>query len=183
MSFLHPPLDWIEGFGRRFAITKHTHLSNSMVREMLPWLRLSAELDPHRIETYTVTAYWLRRDLGRPKEAEQFLREGLMANPASYAILIDLGRLYYENYHDTRRARNVWEAALRRWLQQEAKKPKPEVAALGEITVRLAQVEQDDGHYAEAIKLLEMSLAHDGSPHPEVLRTRIAELRAKLAVH
>jgi len=40
-------------------------------REILPWLRLSAELDPQRVETYTVAAYWLR-NMGKIAEAEQF---------------------------------------------------------------------------------------------------------------
>jgi tetratricopeptide (TPR) repeat protein len=181
MSFLGPPANWIERFGRKFAITSHTHLANGREREILPWLRLSAELDPHRVETYTVAAYWLRRDLGKVKEAEEFLREGLNANPSSYELLLDLGRLYSESYHDTVRARNLWTAALRRWLEQEPKKSEPDVTALGQITVRLARLEQTEGHYAKAIELLEIALAHKASPHPEALREQIQALRLKLA--
>src|SRR5882724_2435113 len=43
MNFLRPPKDWIERFGRHFLVTEHTHLSGGKEREMLPWLRLSAE--------------------------------------------------------------------------------------------------------------------------------------------
>ena len=57
-------------------ITEHTHLEGGNEREILPWLRLSAELDPQRVETYTVAAYWLRA-VGKMVEAEHFLREGL----------------------------------------------------------------------------------------------------------
>ena len=114
MNFLGPPRDWIERFGRHFMITEHTHLQGNNEREILPWLKLSAELDPQKIETYTVAAYWLR-DLGKVKEAEDFLREGLRNNPDSYEILFELGRLYYENNHDPARARNVWELGLRKW--------------------------------------------------------------------
>ena len=64
MNFLGPPRDWIERFGRHFIITEHTHLQGAKEREILPWLRISAELDPQKIETYTVAAYWLR-DLGK----------------------------------------------------------------------------------------------------------------------
>src|ERR1043165_4292725 len=49
--------DWIEAFGRHFRVTEHTHLQNGQEREILPWLRLSAELDPQRVETYTVASY------------------------------------------------------------------------------------------------------------------------------
>jgi tetratricopeptide (TPR) repeat protein len=180
MSFLGPPGNWLERFGRKFAITSHTHLANGKEREILPWLRLSAELDPHRVETYTVAAYWLRRDLGKIKEAEDFLRQGLEANPSSYELLIDLGRLYHENYHDDARAGNLWTAALRRWMKQEGGKSEPDLAALGQITVRLARLEESQGDYAKAIELLEIALAHKASPNPEALRQQVEALRLKL---
>ena len=181
MSFLGPPGNWLERFGRKFAITSHTHLANGKEREILPWLRLSAELDPHRVETYTVAAYWLRRELGKIKEAQDFLRQGLDANPSSYELLLDLGRLYYENYNDATRARNLWTAALRRWMEQEGSKSEPDLAALGQITVRLARLQESQGHYAEAIQLLEIALAHKASPNPEALRQQIQALRLKPA--
>src|SRR5438309_1796727 len=83
--------DWIERFGRHFLITQHSHLSGGNEREILPWLRFSAELDPQRVETYTVAAYWLR-SMGKIVEAERFLRDGLLANPGSPEILFELGR-------------------------------------------------------------------------------------------
>ena len=62
-SFMGPPRDWIDAFGRHFIPNRHTHLdeggptddlsSSSKVREILPWLKLSAELDPENIKTYT----------------------------------------------------------------------------------------------------------------------------------
>jgi len=45
-DFLGPPRDWFERFVRHFLITKHTHLECGKEREILPWLKLSAELDP-----------------------------------------------------------------------------------------------------------------------------------------
>ena len=116
MNFLGPPRDWIERFGRHFIVTEHTHLEGNKEREILPWLRISAELDPQKIETYIVAAYWLR-DLGKVKEAERFLRQGMLNNPDSYEILFELGRLYYENDHDTARARKIWDLALRKWAE------------------------------------------------------------------
>src|SRR5437588_5679833 len=112
MNFLGAPRDWIERFGRHFLITEHTHLEGGKEREILPWLKLSAELDPQRIDTYTVAAYWLTR-LNKPDDAEKFLREGLRNNPNSYELLFELGRLDYDTYHNAARARNVWQAAWR----------------------------------------------------------------------
>ena len=112
MRFLGPPRDWIERFGRHFIITEHTHLEGHGEREILPWLKISSQLDPQKVETYTVSAFWLR-DMGKVKEAEEFLREGLRNNPDSYEILLELGRLYHDNYHDSVRARNVWASISR----------------------------------------------------------------------
>jgi len=178
MSFLGPPRDWIERFGRHFMVTEHTHLQGSHESEILPWLKLAAELDPQKIETYTVAAYWLR-DLGKVKEAERFLREGLLSNPDSYDILFELGRLYYESNHDSAHARKVWDLALRRWSEQETAGKKPDVLKLAQIAVNLSRLEEVEGDLARAIQLLE--LAQKGSPHPEALQERIDELKQKLA--
>jgi tetratricopeptide (TPR) repeat protein len=178
MKFLGPPTDWIEGFGRHFLVTEHTHLEGGKERELLPWLRLSAELDPQRIDTYTVAAYWLR-NLGKVKEAKDFLREGWRNNPDSYEILFELGRLYDENDHDTPRARNVWELALRKWLSQESSKKEPDNQNLEQIVLHLARLEEKAGNFARSIQLLE--IAKKVSPNPGSLDSQIAELREKLA--
>jgi tetratricopeptide (TPR) repeat protein len=178
MNFLGPPRDWIERFGRHFIITEHTHLQGANEREILPWLKLSAELDPQKIETYTVAAYWLR-DLGKVKEAEEFLREGMRNNPGSYEILFDLGRLYYENLHEPARARRVWELALRKWSEQEAANQKPDLLMLGQIAINLSRLEEKEGNFARAIQLLELS--KKASPSPEALQKQIEELKQKLA--
>ena len=176
MNFLGTPRDWLERFGRHFLITEHTHLSGGNEREILPWLRLSAELDPQRIDTYTVAAYWLR-DMGKVSEAEQFLREGLRANPGSYEILFELGRLYQQNYHDPRRARNVWELALRRWQEQQPGKKEPDLLALTDIAVNLARLEESAGNLERAIAYLELARQHSLQPGP--LQQQIEELKRK----
>jgi tetratricopeptide (TPR) repeat protein len=160
---------------------KHTHLQGGNEREILPWLKLSAELDPQHPDTYTVAAYWLRSRLGKVREAEQFLRGGLRANPDSYEILLALGQLYYENYHDTEQARNVWQLARRRWHEQEAANRKPDKLDLEEITVSLAHLEEKAGNLAQAIGFLEE--AKKLSPAPEALQQQIVELKQKLAAN
>ena len=179
MNFLGPPRDWIERFGRHFMITEHTHLEGNKESEILPWLKLSAELDPQMIETYTVAAYWLR-DLGKIKQAERFLRQGLLNNPESYEILFELGRLYYENNHDGARARKIWDLALRRWSKQEAANKKPDLLKLDQIAVNLSRLEEKEGNLARAIQLLELS--QKASPHPDALQQQIDELKQRLAV-
>ena len=178
MNFMGPPRDWIEEFGRHFLITEHTHLVRGTEREILPWLKISAELDPQRVETYTVAAYWLRKELGKPAEAEQFLREGIRNNPRSYELLYELGQLYWENYHDATRAVNVWGLAMRRWHEQQDNQKNPDVLALEELSVHLARAEEQAGHLQKAIDYLQQAVK--ASPHSAVLQQQIAELQQKL---
>ncbi len=179
MQFLGQPRDSIERFGRHFLITEHSHLAASQEKEILPWLKISAELDPNRIDTYTVAAYWLRKELHKPDEAEQFLREGLRNNPQSYELLLELGRLYRENYHEDQRARNVWLLALRRWQETETGKKEPDDRSLEEISVNLARVEEEQGDLKDAIAHLQM--AETVSPNAAPLKAQIEELQKKAA--
>ena len=173
------PRDWIERFGRHFRHTEHTELSGERTREILPWLRLSAEMDPQNVETYTLTAYWLRTQLRKTDEAEQFLREGLQANPRSPEILFALGQLQFDDRRDPTRARNLWEMALRRWVEQESGKEKPDNALLREITMHLARLEEEQGNLQRAIEHLERT--QKVSPNPEAIQKQIEGLKSKLA--
>jgi tetratricopeptide (TPR) repeat protein len=173
------PTDWIERFGRHFRVTEHKHLQGENTREMLPWLAIAAELNPNQIETYAVASYFLRREMGKTDEAEQFLRRGLRANPESHELLFELGRLYYENRQDLPRARNIWKLALARWERKEGGQKEPDWLAYDRITVALAHLEREEGNYLEAIKWFEATKAH--SPHPEELQKQIDALKAKLA--
>lgn len=151
----------------------------SEVREILPWLRLSAELNPNDIRTYMVTAYWLRQRMGRVDEAEQFLREGLRANPGSYEILFELGRLLEENRNDPARARNLWEAALRNWQKDETVKSDPESKfPFLQITSHLARLEEKAGNLSQVVHYLEMEKTL--SPNPDAIQEQVDELKQKL---
>jgi tetratricopeptide (TPR) repeat protein len=178
-DFLGKPKDWMDRFGRHFRIAEHTHLEHKNEREILPWLRLAADMDPQKIETYTVGSFFMREHLNRPQEAEAFLREGLRNNPNSYEILFELGRLYYDNYHDAGRARNVWQLALRRWLQQDPKDQKENKLGFDEITVNLARLEEIAGNYEDAIRWFQA--AQKVSPDPGALQQQIDEIKKKMA--
>ena len=171
--------DWIARFSRNFYPSVHTHLGkNGDEREILPWLRLSAEFDPQRVETYVVGAFWLHDRLGRVAEAEQFLREGLRANPGSHAILFALGRCYSDRDRDPARARNLWELAFTQWLKTEGPKPQPDLFAYSQIVAQLAALEEREGDLDKSIRYLR--LLKKASPHPESIETRIVELTKKL---
>jgi tetratricopeptide (TPR) repeat protein len=178
-DFLGKPKNWIDRFGRNFYPTTHSHRDQpGEAREILPWLRLSAELDPHRVETYTVAAYWLISNMGKLNEAEQFLREGLRANPQSFEILFTLGRLYSENRHDQNMALNLWELAMRRWLEQDEAGLQPDLGAYDEIVAHLADLEEKQGNLREALDYLEVEI--EVSPVPDVIQKSIDDLKQKI---
>src|ERR1051325_1987690 len=206
-GFLGPPRDWLDRFGRNFYVTTPSHLGDDEehcehcrnkaksapaepghehhdgeaasgdVREILPWLRLSAMLDPQNVETYTVAAYWLRSHLKRPEEAEKFLREGWRENPDSYEILFELGRVTSEVRHDDARARNLWELALRKWDQKNRGAVDPDLPLRRLLLGSLARLEERAGNLAKAIGYFE--LLKSISPAPETVQKQIDELRAK----
>ena len=147
-------------------------------REILPWLRLSAEMDPQRVETYVVAAFWLRSKLGKSDEAEQFLREGLRANPRDCEIQFALGQIYYEDRKDVERARNILELSLVRWREQEARKPEPNMLLLDQILNQLAKLEREQKNYPRAIQ--HYTILKDISPNKEGIQSWIDELKTNL---
>ncbi len=178
-GFLGGPRDWVERFGRHFFPTEHTHLANAKVSEILPWLRLSADMDPHRIQTYLTASYWLRGTLGQPDEAAQFLHEGLRANPGSYEILLELGYVYDFNKKNPRLARNVLEEALKKWKEQDGAGLKPSPKACVEILDALVRVDEEQNDLKPL--LLDLEALKAVSPNKEAIEKRIQETRAKLA--
>lgn len=179
-GFLGKPRDWVERFGRNFFPTEHTHLANGKVREILPWLRLSADMDPHRIQTYLTASFWLRSTLGEPDEAEQFLREGLRANPDSFEILLELGYVYDFNKKNPRVARNQFDLALQKWTQQDKAGLKPSPKSYIEILDGLVRT---DGELNDLKSLLaDLQALQPVSPNKDAVEKSIQETQAKLSV-
>jgi tetratricopeptide (TPR) repeat protein len=199
-NFMGPPRDWIDAFGRHFMPYRHSHLDeggaagdlsgSAEVREILPWLKLSSQLDPENIGTYVVTAFWLRTRMNQVAESEQVLRDGLRHNPDNAQLLYELGRVYDENYHDSARARNIWEAALRSWARQ--KPGVPESARLEwknenfddrfifeQIQTSLAKLEQKAGYSDAAIA--HWQKVKTASPKPDYIQKLIDDLKQEQA--
>jgi tetratricopeptide (TPR) repeat protein len=126
-----------------------------------------------------VAAYWLREHLNKVDDAEAFLRDGLQANPTSYEILFDLGKLYYENRHNPDLARNIWELALRRWMEQDDAGKEPDLTAYGDIVANLAHLEEEQGNLRDALEYKEMEV--EVSPDPDAVQKQVEELKQKIA--
>lgn len=186
-GFLGTPRNWIDRFGRQFYPTTHTHLSvgsadgheeSGEVREILPWLTLSLELDPQEIQGYLVLAYWLRT-MGKLDDAERILRDGLKENPGDPWLMFDLGRLKRESRHDVARARNLWETALAK-LARHSPTNEDEQAELTFLQERvlgqLARLEEQDGRPEQALRYLEQ--LKPLSPVPEKVQEWMDQVKA-----
>ena len=182
-NFLGQPHDWIERVNRNVFPSRHTHLDeggasgdlgdSSQVKEIMPWLKISEEFDRNRIETYLVAAYWLRVRMHKVDDAEQFLRDGLRANPGSPAILYELGQLYFESRHKPDQARNLYLAALRSWdLENSGKEEKEQDSFEYEhITGALFKLEKQQHNIPKAVEYLK--LLKRVSPDPDSIQKEI----------
>jgi tetratricopeptide (TPR) repeat protein len=200
-EFLGKPRDLIERFSRHFFPSQHTHLGDedcahdhnhdhdhapaaagqdgNAVREILPWLRIAATLDPEMPETYTVAAYWLRERMGKDREAEQFLREGLKHLPNHPQLLFELGRIYRESRNDPDRARNLWRHASRVSPGWKDNANPEERFILLQIESRLAKLAEDQHDLPAAIAHWQNVARF--SPGPEHILEHIAQLRQRMA--
>lgn len=73
--------------------TLHAHAGGREIEEILPWLRLASQSDPHNIEIYLVATYWLSGECDRPDLAEQALMEAIEKNPERYELHLERGRI------------------------------------------------------------------------------------------
>jgi hypothetical protein len=202
-NFLGKPLDWIDRFGRNFYPSRHTHLGDSDCgdkdckheghdhghheekseakasgeREILPWLRLSTELDPERTETYVVSAYWLRHSMKKVAEAQQFLREGLRANPGDSELLYELGCIHNEERKDPVLARNLWELALNNLPTWQQRRGETNLLMHAQLLGHLASLEEKQTNYARAISHL--SALKEFSPNRDSIAKWIDDVKAK----
>jgi hypothetical protein len=195
-DFLGKPQDWIDAFGRNFRITQHTHLEHGNEREILPWLRLAADLDPQKIDTYTVGAFFLRIHLHRTDQAEAFLREGIRNNPDSPELFFELGRLYHETTPDVDRVRNVWEQGAKKFLLINAHDPvdfgiiynrldnlskdqKENRLVFEGLAVNLARLEEDAGNDVQAVRWFRAG--QKVALSPETLQAQIDPILKKIS--
>jgi len=180
----HQTLDWIERHGRKHLPSEHTHLDadqsgvENPEREILPWLGLSARLDPDELDSWIVGAYWLQR-VGKIDQAEEFLRQGLQHIPGHPNLIFELGRCRLLAGDDAR-AGELWLRAWQSWQHFFADDADEDDARLSasQILLHLADLARKQGRLAESHQWLETLLPY--SPNPATLRRRIQELEREL---
>ena len=102
----------VQYFGRkRLSGATHYDLLGSL-------LRITTELDPHLVIAYRFGAIFLAEKApagaGKPREALQLLRRGIVANPGYWRLWQDLGFIYYWDLKDYASAARAFQAGSER---------------------------------------------------------------------
>jgi len=77
-----------------FVHTRHVKPLDD--KEILPWFKMSVYMDPKMTKAYVCGGYWLAWRLKKPKDAIEFLEEGVINNPNAPDILAELGMIYFD---------------------------------------------------------------------------------------
>ncbi|MBU4201271.1 MAG: tetratricopeptide repeat protein [Verrucomicrobia bacterium] len=100
--------------GQDISPTGHAHLTGENITEIMPWLYFSTRMNSRNVTAYTVTAFWLAGEAGRPDLAEQVLADARRANPRDYRVYLESGRLAIKQ-GDLVRAAHFLETGLTLW--------------------------------------------------------------------
>ena len=73
---------------------EHAHTEGDETKEILPWIRLATQSNPHNIEAYLVASFWLNGDCGRPDLALNTIQEAIEKNPKHYELYLETGRIH-----------------------------------------------------------------------------------------
>ena len=73
---------------------EHAHAEGREIEELLPWLRLATQSDPHNVEAYLVASFWLQGDCARPDLALTTIVEAIEKNPGRYELHLEMARIY-----------------------------------------------------------------------------------------
>lgn len=150
--------DWIQRWRAEIRPEAHRHAEGMDSAEIIPWLRMATRTDPHNIDAWLVTAFWLETGLQRPDMAEQVLREAQRHNPGDYRVLLDRARLYVRSGRFTQAA-DLLDAALRRWPGHEDPQDRQSQLDKAEMCVYRAFLYEMKGRTPEAIASFKNALA------------------------
>ncbi len=164
--------DAIASLNRVLNAHEHRHLQGEESAEILPFLAVAVELDPHHVEAILSTAYWLDAQLKQTEEAVKVLRKGRAENPDSWQISKSLAKMLFHE-------KNYTEAAA---LFEEALKncgSEPPRAEFTDMYVGLAEARRALGDKQGARKAYEAALAGYGPsenlPIVGILKEKIHE--------
>jgi len=167
--------DWFQRTLGDIAPATHRHAEGQETAEIIPWLEFATRADPHNVEAFLVTAFWLDTGLHRPDLAGRVLLEAERLNPRDYRVLLERGRFEIESGRFDPAAA-LLDAALSLWPGSLDPADRQSQLDKAEILTYRAFLFEFKGRNAEAIALFKNSLAI--FPERTYLKARIAELEA-----
>lgn len=167
--------DWISEVNRKIRSHEHIHLAKDKQKEMLPFFALATALDPHNTEALLTTAYWLDRHFGRPDEAIEVLKKGMLDNGDSWELEFNLAHLYFSRKKDYGASERHYLAAIRKAARHEVERH-----FRIDMYYFLAESCLHEGKKAEALEAYRKALqAFEGglsTPLKERIQAKIQEL-------
>jgi tetratricopeptide (TPR) repeat protein len=96
----------VQYFGHRHYLLSHSY------NELAPLLGITTTLDPHLLPAYEFGATFLApappNGAGQPDRAIQLMQYGIEHNPDEWHLYYDLGFVYYTEFHDYKKAGEVF---------------------------------------------------------------------------
>ena len=157
----------------KVAPAAHVHIQRQ--EEIVPWLYASVRLNAGNERAAVITAYWLNRQLDRPRDAERVLRAALAERPSSWRLRAELAWLHYGEgrfgvaLRQCKSAIALFEPAL----DEEASR-----LDLAELWRLASACQEELGRLAQAVACAE--IVAEILPENDAARERLNELRARL---
>ena len=138
--------------------TTHVHTHGYHVSEIMPWLRFATDMDPHNVEAYLTTAYWLGDAIKRPDLESRILLEAESNNPGDYRILSARGRMFFAE-HDDAKAAALLDAGIRMWPSQQDPKDDETRLELSEMLSYRAFLYEVNGNRKQSLEMFRRALS------------------------
>ncbi len=151
----------------------HFHIAHSDIKEIMPWLWLSIKMNPHDIETYLVTSFWLSTAANKPDMALEVLNEAQLNNPYNYQVPLEKGRIYLKQGR-LNEAKHAFDTSLAFWDKTADQLNEYENMDRAEALLYRGLLAEHDNDTALALKLYKEILTH--FPHRSGIRSRVASI-------
>ena len=157
----------------KVAPAAHVHIRRH--EEIVPWLYASVRVNAGNERAAVLTAYWLNRQLQKPREAERVLRAALAERPSSWRLRGELAWLHYGQGRlgvALRQSQNAI-ALFEPTRDEEASR-----LGLAELWRLASACQEELGHLAQAVACAE--IVAEILPENEAAQERLDELRARV---
>jgi tetratricopeptide (TPR) repeat protein len=153
------------------------HAEGAANAEVLPWLKLATQTDPHNVDAFLVAAFWANSGLQRPDLAGEILNEAQRLNPGDYRIALEKGRLAIIT-HQFQQAIPLLQTALTLFDHTPATPDRARELALNraEIMTFLGFLHETTGARTDAIHCFKDVLAH--FPDRPSIADRVTQLNS-----